>query len=699
MKDTYVNARLVEKDLIRFVALSDLSFVNTDFSLIIDEKTHQKINITRHVSTPNHSFIEFRLPKALELGHSYFIYGASIGKFSLDVSEATTFPSFDENYYYDGKLGAIYEKNQTTWKIWAPLASNVSLILFDENGESKNYYEMKREDKGVYSLSLKGDYNLRKYLYSVTNNEITAISIDPYGLSSTTNAKESVVIDEKGLRRDLKKKQLPKISKNERVIYEANVRDFTIDLRSSIKFKGLYKGLTEKGARTKGNNPAGLDYLSFLGITHLQLQPLNDFGSVDETKGFEQYNWGYDPIQFFTPEGSYSADPSNPLSRIKELQEMIEAIHQAGIRVVLDVVFNHVYEYLTTSFEKIVPNYCFRKDYTGRMSNSSGCGDDLASEKPMIRKLIVDSCLFWADFYQIDGLRFDLMGLIDVETIKEVEKKAKELDKEFLIYGEGWDMYIPSKVPGTNMNNAFFVPNIGFFNDFFRENVKSYCAGDLSKKDAFIFSFLGSNHNWGFFNSKFADAKQSINYVECHDNATYYDFLTKYFSYSEEEKMEIAKFALSCVIFSFGNPFIHMGQEIAQSKFMNENTYNAGDIYNKLSDNLLDERFEMAQYCRGAILTRKELSFFSETDPRKIAELIDFEFFDDGIRVKINYSLHNGEGKYDFLFNPTNDSLTYSFDEEKAIFFTSGGPLKGKNILAENVLIPRHSLMILKSKK
>lgn len=696
MKDTYICARLVEKDLIRFVSLSDFSFINTDFFLVIDNDKYQKINLTRHVSTPNHSFLEFRLPKSLELGHSYFVYVSSIGKFPLDVSEATSFPSFDKDYYYDGELGAIYSKGKTTWKLWAPLASNVSLILV--NGEEKTYHKMNRGEKGVYSLTLEGDYNLRKYLYSVTNNEISTTTIDPYALSSSANAKESVVIDKNDLKRDLKKGKLPKIEKNEEVIYEANVRDLTIDIHSTIKFKGLYKGLTEKGARSKGGNPVGIDYLTYLGVTHLQLQPLNDFGSVDETKPFEQYNWGYDPTQYFVPEGSYSLNPDDPLSRIKELQEMIECLHEAGIRVVLDVVFNHVYEYLKSSFEKVVPNYCFRKDFSGRLSNSSGCGDDFASEKPMIRRLIVDACAFWADFYQIDGLRFDLMGLIDVETIRMVEEKTKKIDPNFIIYGEGWDMFIPSKAVGTNMNNAFFVPNIGFFNDFYRESVKSYCAGDVSKKDAFIFSFLGSSHNWGFNGAKFGAANQSINYVECHDNAAYYDFLSKYFSYSDDEKLEIVKFALSCVIFSFGTPFIHMGQEIAQSKFMNENTYNAGDIYNKLSDNLLDERFEMSQYCRGAISTRKELKFFSETNPNNIAKLIDFDYFGDGLRVKVNYSLLQGEEKYDFLFNPTNDSLTYSFEEGKTILFTSGGPLKGQNILVENVLIPRHSLMILKSK-
>ncbi len=697
MKDTYITARLVEKDLIRFISVSDFNFINLDFFLIVDGEKHQKLNLTRHVSTPNSTFVEFRLSKALELGHSYFVYIPSVGKFPLDVSEAITFQNFEKEFTYDGELGSIYCKNETTWKIWAPLASKVDLVI--KEGDSSLVYPMIRGERGVYSLTLKGDFNLKKYLYSVTNNEISVLTIDPYGLSSTANGKESVVIDKAGLKKDLKRQTLPKINRNEWIIYEGNVRDLTIDKHSNIKNKGLFKGLSEKGCKTKKGNPVGLDYLEFLGITHLQLQPLNDFGSVDEAKPFKQYNWGYDPVQYFVPEGSYSSDPNDPLSRIEELQEMIKSLHEKGIRVVVDVVFNHVYEYLETSFEKIIPHYCFRNDYVGKMSNSSGCGDDFATEKTMVRKLIVDACKYWADFYQIDGFRFDLMGLIDIETMKTIEEEIKRINPDFIIYGEGWDMYIPSKVPGTTQNNSHFMPEIAFFNDCYRENLKSYCAGDLGKKDGFIFSFLGSSHDWGYFEKKYDTAKQSINYVECHDNIAYFDFLTKYFNYSDIEKLEISKFAFACVVFSFGQPFIHMGQEIAQSKFMNENSYNAGDIYNKLSDNLLDERFEMVQYCRGAIATRKELKFFSETDPQRIAELIDFDYFGDGIRVKVNYSSVSDGDKYDILFNPTSDSLTYSFNEDKTVVFTSGGPAIGEDILVENVLIPRHSLMILKSKK
>ncbi len=699
MKDTYIAARLVSPDTIRFVSLSDVNFNNEMFFLLIDKVTKIRLYPIKNVSTPSHVFIEFKLAKPLELGHSYYIYIPLIGMFPLDVTEATTFANFDKKYYYDGQLGAIYRKDKTTWKVWAPLASSVKLQLI--NNDKETLYDMKRQENGIFSLTLDGDFKLQRYKYLVTNSEISVSSIDPYGKSSTVNAKESVVIDESIFEDELNADKLPPFSGiTQAIIYEGNVRDLTIDKHSTIKNKGKYLGLTEKGKKTKGGNPIGLDYLKWLGISHLQLQPLNDFGSVNEEKGFEEYNWGYDPIQYFAPEGSYSTDPYDPMSRVNELQKMISSIHNEGIRVVLDVVFNHVYESAFSSFEAIVPNYYFRKSNNGKLTNSSGCGDDVASEKPMVRKLIIDSCLFWQKAYKIDGLRFDLMGLLDGETIKELDAKTKEVNPSFIIYGEGWNMYVPRDVEAANMNNSFDLPKIGFFNDFYRENVKQYCTGDLGKKNAFIYSLLGSCHDWDYKFEMFKKASQSINYIECHDNGTFFDHLLKNTEYSDEEKLEIVKFSVTCVLFSFGVPFIHMGQEIGQSKYLKDNTYNAGDIYNKLSDNLLDERFQMVEYVRGAITLRKALSIFKETDPSKLAALINFEEFDGGLIMKVKDTSQTSPCKeIDFIFNPTSEALTYSFDDDHYLIFTSGGGALDVNVLAKNVLIPRHSLIITALKK
>ena len=699
MKDTYVSARLVAPDCIRFVSLSDINYLSQIFILLIDRKEKQRLFPSKTVFTPSHSFIEFKLAKPLELGHSYLFFLPGIGEFPLDVSEATTFPDFDKEFYFPGELGAICRKDKTTWRLWAPLASSVKLVLLKNDGEIS--YAMKRGERGVFSLTLEGNFHLQKYLYFVTNNEIGVYAIDPYAKGSIENAKASVVIDSSTFECDFHKEGLPPFQNPlEAIIYEGNVRDLTIDKYSSVQNKGRYLGLIEENRKTIGGHPISLDYLKGLGITHLQLQPLNDFGSVDEEKGFEDYNWGYDPIQYFVPEGSYSSAANNPLSRIEELQKMVSVFHQNGIRVVLDVVFNHVYEYAFSSFEKIVPNYYFRKDRQGKLTNSSGCGDDLSSERMMVRKLIVDSCLFWQKAYGIDGLRFDLMGLIDIQTMEEVAKKTKEIDSSFLLYGEGWNMYIPNKIQGANMDHCSSLPDFAFFNDVYRENVKSYCAGDLGKQDGFVFSLLGSSFHWGYFEKKFLSPSQSLNYIECHDNATYYDFLSKSFGYSEDEKLEIIKFSLACLIFSFGIPFLHMGQEIGQSKFMKENTYNLGDIYNKLSDKLLDSRYEMVQYVSGAIALRKSLDIFKISDPAVLERQIDFERFDAGSLMKVkDLSPSSSYQEIDFLFNPTSDALTYSFETDHELIFTSGGPALGTNILAKNVLIPRHSLLIAVLKK
>jgi len=694
MKDTYVSARLISPDTIRLVFFSENSFSHEQFTLIIDHEKRVKLTISKNINLPAHTFLEFKLRAPLELGHSYFVDISSFGAVPLDVKEATGFPNFDSDFFYPGHLGAEYRKNSTKWTLWAPLASDVKLILKTKMGDYS--YPMVRGANGSWEIVLEGDYLLACYQYLVTNNEVALTSIDPYGKASTANGKESVVIDEKSMARRFDKSNLPPIaSLTDCVIYEGNVRDLTVDKHNTILQKGTYAGLAEKGRTTKKGNPFGLDYLKSLGITHLQLQPLNDFGSVDELRPFSQYNWGYDPTQYFTPEGSYSLSPNDPIKRLKEVQDLVDSLHQEGIRVVVDVVFNHVYDYLFSSLEKCVPNYYFRKMPNGRISNSSGCGNDIDSERPMVRRLIMDACDWWVDFYGIDGFRFDLMGLLDARTIATIQANARSKDPNFILYGEGWNMFCPTKATMANLDHASRLPAVGFFNDRFRENVKAFCAGDLTRKDAFIYSMIGSCYEYSLQSPMFGNGAQSLNYIECHDNGTYYDYLSKNGGFKESDKLEICKLGMAATIFAFGMPFIHEGQEIAQSKFGNENTYNLGDIYNKLSDKLLDERIEMTHYLRGAIQLRKSLAFYSETDPDRIAAMVDFEEFGEGLMMKVkDLSLASPYQEVEFLFNVTSDSLTYSFKEDRRILFTSGGSALGAAILGRNVLVPKHSVLV-----
>lgn len=700
MKDTYATARLFAKDSIRVAILSEHSFMRETFFLLIDEKEKKKLTLSRNVSTYSMTMLDFHLDEPLKLGHSYIVLIPSLGRVPLDVSEFTSFENFDREYfYYKDDLGAKYAKDATIWSIWAPLASKVSLKIIGKDG-SISLYPLAKEDRGVWRVRLAGNHLHAKYQYEVTNSEVTTSISDPYGVASDANGKCSYVIDLNRFKEDKYKGSLPTYSSAcEAIVYEGNVRDLSADKNTNIDDKGFYKGLSEKGRKTKEGHEAGLDYISSLGITHLQLQPLNDFGSVDENDPSSSYNWGYDPTQYFCPEGSYSSDPNDPEARIRELKGLIESLHARGIRVVVDVVYNHVYENLMSNLEKSTPNFYFRKMPDGACSNSSGCGDDLDSARPMVRKLIFDSCKFWVDFYGIDGFRFDLMGLIDMETIMMVEAYVKKKDPSFLIYGEGWNMYANCQIPMANLNNAKKMPSIGFFNDFYREGVKSYLNGNLEAADSFIYSIAGSVQYYSSFNPMFVLPSQSVNYIECHDNGTFYDFLAKNPTISEEDRLFLVKLGVASVIFSAGMPFIHAGQEIGQTKFGRDNTYNAGDIFNKLDYSLIDKRYELVNFFKDAIKLRKKLSFFSVNDTQKIMEMTLANNLGKGI--EFIYRPLEGTSPYkevSFLYNPTSEPLTHSYDEDREILFTGGGLAEGVEVKVKNAIVPKRSLLVLAKK-
>ncbi len=377
------------------------------------------INKTSHYKVITY---ELELVNPFVLGSNYKVSLQNFGQVPLNVSEATTWPTFDKDYFYSGELGPIYTKEQTTFRLWAPLASRVILKYRHPHEEQFLYRKLKRIENGVYEYVLKGDQEGLPYTYLVLNNGVEEEVSDPYAKSSGPNARHSYVIDLNKLAYDFKEDKLPKFSKpSEAIIYETSIRDQTVDERTDIVHKATFYGMSEKGRKVKGVYPAGFDYLKSLGITHLQLMPVFDFETVDEVNKWDSYNWGYDPQQYFILEGSYARDPYDPYNRIKDFQMMVDTYHEAGIRIVLDAVFNHVYNYETSYFEKIVPNYYFRKTSEGIISNGSGVGNDFATERPMNSRFILDIVRYFVTTFGIDGFRFDLMGLIDSATIKNIE--------------------------------------------------------------------------------------------------------------------------------------------------------------------------------------------------------------------------------------------------------------------------------------
>ena len=695
MKDTYVHAKLVAPDLIRLCVFSNVPWEKVTAILYEDGKiSANKVHLSRVNTLSSVAVADFKLSYPLELGHSYFFVTYQYGPLPLDVTEATSFSDFDSKYYYAGNdLGYVYSPNKTAFAVWAPLASKVLLKYKKNHHDHWSVVKMNRSQNGVYRAAVEG--NLENYLYrfAVTNNEIEVEVTDPYAKGSTANGTESVVINFSSINIDLKNNDLPSYnSPCDAIIYEGHVRDMTIDPCTDIEHKGRFLGLIEKGRKTPKGNKAGFDYFTSLGFTHLQLLPIYDYKTVDELHPELGYNWGYDPAQYFIPEGSYASDLNNPLSRIIDCKKMIAAFHEKGIRIVMDVVYNHVYEYQTSVFEKIVPNYYFRHRQNGKMANTSGCGNDLASERLMVRKLIVDSCKHWVEEYGINGFRFDLMGIIDCETLNAIKDFALKKDKNFLLYGEGWNMGGEVKQPLGHMGNYKMLPEFGFFNDFYRETMKQFFLGDYYNTQLFKNAFCSSSLNF-VVQPKFLNGKQTINYVECHDNNTFYDFMHRCRNYLEEKQLlELIKVANATVMSSFGVPFFHMGQEIGQSKWDDGNTYNKGDGYNKFSYRLLDERIEMSRFFQRIASLRKRISLVHVYDPEVIDDNVYVGEIDKCLHVySLNAALIAPYQAVDFFLNPSDNEYTHEFDSERKVYYELGS--KDFKML-KSVKIPPRSVVV-----
>lgn len=557
------------------------------------------------------------LPESLHLNIEYAVVDERGNRSELRTGAIVRTDLFEMLYYYNrDDLGARYTKEATTFKVWSPTAKEVEIEIISPCGVV-SYYDLEAKPRGVWFLTLEGDFDCYKYRYHVRINSNFDTVIDPYAISSDANGNYNYIIDKSKLYQF--KYEKPEFSGRavDAIIYELHVRDFTIDSVINNPLRGKFLGLLEN-CKTPEGHPTGLQYLKELGVTHIQLQPIYDFGSVDELDPDKLYNWGYDPVQYNVPEGWYSTDPTDPYKRINELRQLIDEIHHAGLRVTMDVVYNHVYDNKTFPFDKLVPGYFFRYDERGMLTNVSGCGNDVASEKRMCHKFILDSVRYWINEYNLDGFRFDLMGLLDVETMNEALMIVKNADPNGIVYGEGWNM--PSNIPEedrANMNNYLLMPNIGFFNDKFRDLLKGsqwnktlgFASGGKTSYLDVLYLVTGSSID----NYLFDSPNQSINYVECHDNYTYRDFVTEVApNMSEEVKKDYAKLALSMVLVSQGVPFIHAGQEFFRTKQGVENSYKSPDEINTVYWSLADENWDMVEMVKDLISIRKDYHIFRQ---------------------------------------------------------------------------------------
>ncbi len=626
----------------------------------------------------------------LSLGEELNVFGSYTltydgNEYNIKMPSTYKTEEFVSNYTYDGDdLGATWTKDKTTFKVWSPTASEVKLNLY-KGGEAgvEDLIEtvaMTQGEKGVWDVTVEGDLDGTYYTYSVTNAGVEKEACDPYARATGINGDRAMVIDldstdPEGWENDTNPNA--ELTFNDAVIYELHVRDASIGENSGVSEanKGNFLGLIESGTKTSGGVSTVLDHMVDLGITHLHLLPIYDFSSVDEkTDGF---NWGYDPKNYNVPEGSYSSDPYNGEVRVSEMKEMVQGLHENGISVVMDVVYNHVSNAETFCFNQIVPNYFSRMNEDGSYSGNSGCGNDTASEHEMVRKYIVDSVNYWADEYHIDGFRFDLVGLIDVVTINEIMETVWEKHPDVVFYGEGWKMN--SYNTGLNMTiqaNSTMVPGFAFFNDTLRDAIKGsvfdelpgYVSGADGQRLAIVDAFYGLSGNWC------ETPTQTINYSSCHDNNTLYDRLKISRSdASEEDIVKMNNLAAAITITSEGIPFIHAGEELLRSKpngdgTYNHNTYNAGDEINSIKwETLEDEKVsDVYDYYKGLIAFRKAHPALRMTSTEDVmANITEIENLDKNVSAFTINGGVNGETSEGLvvIFNPTTESTTVPLPE------------------------------------
>ncbi|MBQ7504261.1 MAG: type I pullulanase [Ruminococcus sp.] len=542
--------------------------------------------------------------------------------------------------YTKNDLGCTYFPDRTIFKVWSPDASDIRVQLYktgsdDEAGAQKlESYGLKSDGTtGVWSVTVFGDLKNLYYTYIVTVNGDTKETQDVYSRALGVNGRRSMVCDLKSTDPegwDMDKHVLVKTPTNA-VIWEVHVGDFSGSPSSGVtpEHRGKYLAFTEEGTTVNGEGkyPTCLDYLKSLGVTHVHLNPVYDFDSVDEAHPEkEQYNWGYDPANYNVPEGSYSTNPFDGNVRIKEFKQMVKALHDAGIGVIMDVVYNHTSS-TDSCFNRTVPDYYYRK-YDGRFLNSSGCGNVLASEKEMVRSYIVDSVTYWADEYHIDGFRFDLMGCIDTTTMNMIRLALDEIDSRLLIYGEPWTADLGENgiafEDACVKENAHKLSNrIAMFNDSFRNALKG------NNDDSSIGYIQGNNHNIYYVISgilacssstflKWAQRPtQCVTYNSAHDNLTLWDKLLKSsgredYDTTDERILAMNKLSAALVFTSQGIPFILAGEEMARTKHGNHNSYNAPLSINAIDWTRTRTYRNLVNYYKGLIEIRKRFSSLRE---------------------------------------------------------------------------------------
>ncbi len=643
-------------------------------------------------------------PADLSFGKDYKVREAHGLIVPLQIRLIVRTEEFNRMFYYDGDdLGAVYHHMHTDFALWAPTAVSVTLQVHLE-GKTRTF-PMERGDKGVWRMSVIGDLAHATYVYLIERNGRIVRSLDPYALSSAGNSWESAVIDPEEVKTIPFVPMEGNVSGTDAIIYETNVRDMTASHDTGTRKHGTYEALSEEGTTYRGM-PTGLDYLASLGVTHIQLMPVHDFCTVDEYHPDKNYNWGYDPMQYLSLEGSYSSDPGDPYARMKEFRNLVSRMHAHGLRVNLDVVFNHLYDVDSSCFNETVPYYYFRYNDGAFLSNGSYCGNDFASDMPMARKYLIHVIEMFMRLYDVDGFRFDLMGVLDVDTMNAIRAKAVSIKPDAMIYGEGWDMpTVLDWKKKANINNQNVMPHIGHFNDYFRDVVKGktsddqkyergYITGDLGQAFSMLSALSANTQKEPLF-FRFESPDQSINGIETHDNSTAWDKMHACCGNEDREtRRKRQKMMILSVLISQGIPFLHAGVEYCGTKNDNSNSYNAGDAINEMDWERAYYNKDVIAYTRKAIQLRKQYPEFRFHTSEEILHHVNLNTGEGGV---VFYHIHlqdeeNHIEEIEAVLNPSFESHSYHMDQPWHILFDQNGNSSNDDIY--DLYVPELSIMI-----
>jgi len=650
------------------------------------------INVVMGNVERQRDFVLYQLliPSDYDFSKSHYVVDSHGFQADVEIRRIVNSIDFEEEFFSpDLKLGNFYTKDYTDFALWSPVATSMA-IEFSVNNK-KEIRIMERSDHGVWKCRINKDLQQAIYAYIVKINGKYLKTSDPFAISGINNDEYSAVIN-RNLLSELKPYKLNEMNSYcDAIIYEMSIMDFTSSNKSHTSSNSKFVSLMESGTKNKGLSTS-LDYLCELGVTHIQLMPVFDFATIDEQHPDKSYNWGYDPLNLMIVDGVYTTDYSDPYIRINEFRSMVNLCHQKGIRVNLDFVFNHMYNIGKTNIEILCPNYNFRLTKDNFLSNGSFCGNDLESRHKMVRHYLISVCLNFLELYDIDGIRFDLMGIMDVETVNEIYRLCSAIKPDFMVYGEGWNM--PTAMNDSEkamMYNADKLPNIAFFNDGFRDILK----GKSSESDASVKGYLTGDIGYigyaknvmiGDIVAKFKQPTQSVNYVECHDNQTCFDKIQTCCPTDHlDTQIRKQKMLMAATMFAQGIPFFHSGQEFCRTKNGAHNTYNGTREINQMDWNRRVEYADVVDYFKDLVKFRKSHACLRLDNKKDIDENCSFEEV-FGMLVYVVEDLR-------IYLNPTIEVWTQDFDENYELVFDMDG-IRNDKQLYQKLTCPGFSVYV-----